>query len=162
MTDQRFLALAALLALATGSSALAAAPVVDRVESAVFETSGDHQAITRRGATCIAQVVKPGVVNAPTILNTDPEGGVVVANNAFEYVDRFIIPTTEQARTTLTFEAKDGRFRVVHSSIERFFKPGGWGPVGSGALVPTTSLSARLAEISNGIAECVKRPVSDF
>ena len=115
------------------------AKYLNRVESAVFETTGDHQSVAKHGATCIAQIIKPGVVNAPTIISSDFDSGVIVANNNFKFVWHGFLGTAieDTGRTTLTFEAKDGRGRSVQTSREQFITcPGqyaalnqGWTPV---------------------------------
>lgn len=158
------------LALAVGSSALAADDTADssqylnRIESVVFEATGDHQAIAKRGATCIAQIAKPGLVNAPIIVSSDFDAGVIVANNNFKFsIHGFLgVALEETGRTTLTLQAKDGRFRIVHTSIEQFIEyPGssipsqGWSPVYTAA--PNASdFKTTVDEISQKIADCVK------
>jgi hypothetical protein len=100
---------------------------LNRVESPVFEVVGDHQAITKHAATCIAQIIKPGLVSAPTIVSQDNDAGVIVANNSLKYSHGLLQPTV---RTTLTFQAKDGRFKILHTNIEQFLDQYGWNRVG--------------------------------
>jgi hypothetical protein len=132
-----------------------AAEYLDRVESPVFTKAGTHQQLTSAGKTCIAQIVKPGLVNAPVIVSADPDSGVVVAINAFEYAYGFLLPVEYQARTTLTFQAKDGRFRIVNTSIEAFFDNQGWRPIGTWSGSGGDAAKTVIDAISTSIAKCV-------
>jgi hypothetical protein len=105
------------------ATAAYATEYLTEVDSEVFTTTGTQSEITERAATCIAQTVKPGNVSTPLIISKDAAAGVIVANNGFSYSQSLM---NWQIRTTLTFEAKDGRFRVRHTNIERFID--GWGP----------------------------------
>lgn len=130
---------------------------LNRVESPVFETTGTHQEITKRATTCIAQIVKPGFTTAPTITSSDPEAGMVVANNAFVYSYGALgIPMPNKARTTLTFQAKDGRFRIVHTSIEQFSDGSGWQPIGTWRFSGGDAAKEAIEAISQSLATCVK------
>jgi hypothetical protein len=127
---------------------------LNRVESIVFETVGNHQEITKRASTCIAQIVKPGLVNAPTIISSDVEAGVIVANNSFKF-SRGLLETT--ARTTLTFQAKDGRFRIIHTSIEQLLDAQqGWIGIGTWTFSGGDAAKEAIEAISQSLATCVK------
>lgn len=126
---------------------------LDRVESPVFETVGTHQEITKRAITCIAQIVKPGLVNAPTIVSSDIKSGVIVANNSFKF-SYGLLETT--ARTTLTFQAKDGRFRIVHASIEQLSDARGWIGIGTWRFSGGDAAKEAIEAISQSLATCVK------
>ena len=127
---------------------------LDRVESSVFETVGDHQSITKRAMICIAQIVKPGFVNAPTIVSSDIETGTIVANNSFRYSYGLLSPT---ARTTMTFQAKDGRFRIIHTGIEQFLDAQtGWTPIGTWTFSGGDSAREAIESISAALAKCVQ------
>ena len=102
---------------------------LQRVESPVYEAEGDHQAITKRALVCVAQTVRPGLTDAPTVTSSDLDAGVIVANNAFEVTSGLL---RVRARTTLTVQAKDGRFRIVHTNIEQYLDASyGWTKVGT-------------------------------
>jgi hypothetical protein len=145
-------------AIAVASSpAHAAAKYLDSVESPVFQTSGDHQAISKRALTCIAQIIKPGFIDAPTVKSSDLDAGIIVANNGFDYSDNF---SKTPVRTTLTFEARDGRFKITHSDIEQFIDPkfgfsSGWMRVGAWAGSGSKRIEQRAQEISAKLADCV-------
>ena len=127
---------------------------INRVESPVFETSGDHQAITRRALTCVAQIVSPGTVDAPAVRSSDVEAGIIVATNSFRYVYGALRPT---GRTTLTFEARDGRFRIVHSNIEQSQDGGqGWLPIGTWRFSGGDAARAAIEAINMRLAQCVQ------
>lgn len=132
-----------------------AAEYLETVESPVFTKPGTHQQIAAAGRTCIAQIVKPGMVNAPVIVSADMDSGIVVANNAFEFSHGFLLPAPYRARTTLTFQAKDGRFRITNTSIEAFFDAQGWRPVGLWSGAGADKAKAAIDGISASIAKCV-------
>jgi hypothetical protein len=146
----------------TACVAEAEATYLDRVESPVFEATGDHQAITKRAITCITQVVKPGFTTAPTITSSDPEAGTVVANNAFVYYYGPLLPVEFRARTTLTFQAKDGRFRIVHTNIEKFNDTKGlsigWERIGTWRFSGGEEAKQAIDAISQSVATCVMAP----
>jgi len=78
-------------------------PFLERLESPVYETEGDHQSITKRAIICINQTIKPGFTATPTILSSDLESGTIVANNQFVYAFGFGNMMVYTARTILTF-----------------------------------------------------------
>lgn len=82
---------------------------------------GEHQAITRRALTCIAQLLTPGVVDAPSVRSSDIEAGTIVATNSFHYT--YGLLQVGSGHTTLTFEARDGPFRVTHTNISNCWTP---------------------------------------
>ena len=134
-------------------NAAAAPQYLERVESPVYETEGDHQAISRRALTCIAQIVRPGLTDAPTVLSSDLDAGVIVANNAFKVTTGLF---DADARTTLTFEAKDGRFRITHTNVEQFLDAHyGWTAVPTARLSLGDKVQAGAQLISEHIAACV-------
>lgn len=153
------LALAACSPAYAGSGPDDPSRYLQRVESPVYEADGDHQAITRRALVCIAQVVRPGLTNAPTVTSSDVEGGLIVANNAFEFTSGLM---KSEARTTLTFQAKDGRFRITHTNIEQYLDASyGWTKVGTWKFSGGEKVQAAAQAISDRIADCVKTKPAD-
>lgn len=135
----------ALLTFAGPAAAWAPMPPLE----AVFEAPGmKAREMSGKGSACIAQTLKPGLANAPTITSSDLEGGRIVANNYYQGEDGV------RMRSTLTFEAKDGRFRITHSDVEAFIQK--WSQVGAvdGRGPPATI--TELTAISERIADCVR------
>lgn len=156
------------LALALCASAAGADVPVDvgTVVSPVYDAPGSQAEIARRGQTCMAQILKPGTVDATVIRSADLAGGVIVGQNAFEYVEKSLgMKLASRARSTVTLEAKDGRFRVTHSDVETFMQYGGarWVPAkvwrDKGDADP---LKAALAKISDELAACVREKPADW
>lgn len=87
-----------------------AAEYVDSIQSPVLEAAGDKAALTRRAATCLAQ----NGGGAGQAIQTDTDGGTTVAPMLFPYRDAGI---PWSVRSTLTVEAKDGRFRMTHTNL---------------------------------------------
>lgn len=84
-------------------------------------------------------------------MSRDLDRGVVVARNALSYPDGFLL--VWQMRSRVTFEAREGRFRITHENIERLNEQaGGWTPVGkwrgSGWQKAEAALQAQSAEIA--------------
>ena len=147
---------AMVIALAAPSSVFAETKYLERIESPVYETAGDHQAITKRGIICVTQILRPGIINAPTITSSDVDIGLIVSNNAFT-ISNFLY--SENVRTTLTFEAKDGRFRITHGNIEYFQDIKGitadWKRPWIGKGSNAAKIEATAQSISENIAKCV-------
>lgn len=71
------------------------------------------------------------------------------------------------ARSRMTVQAKDGRFRIVHSQIEQFVEfTHGWGPIymhaGGGAKQAKAALDARSAAVADCITKKVEQPGGDW
>lgn len=141
------------LAMLLSASATYAAEYLTNVDSEVFTTTGTQSEITERAATCIAQTVKPGTVSTPLIISKNADTGIIVANDGFSYTHSFI---KWDIRTTLTFEAKDARFRVRHTNIERFVDE--WQRVGKWSGSSWKSVEAAIQSVSSSVAQCVQRP----
>ena len=109
-------AVSALMILLT-STAATAAEYLTQVTSEVYQTPGAPREIATKAQTCIAQHLKPGMVNAPQIVSSDLDNGLIVARSALEYPDGLL---SWQVRSTFTFEAREGRFRIVQTNLERF------------------------------------------
>ena len=126
------------------------------VQSDVIEATGTAAEIASRGQACMSQILAGGTVSADIILSSDTERGVIVARNAQEYSEGFMGLLVWQMRSRMTLEAREGRFRVTHSQIERFNdQAGGWGPIGkwntSGWQRAEAELRSTLATIANCI-----------
>lgn len=116
----------------------------------------DHQTIIQRATSCAARQFKPGAAAADVIVNSDPESGIVVARNAFEY--RGVLGFSEVGRSTFTLEARDGRFRMTHSDVEWLATRHWISGVGS------DDMRDQLERSFDDMADCVQKgPVSsDF
>jgi hypothetical protein len=111
-----------------------------------------------RARTCIAQLLTSGTTDADIIISSDPDAGIVVARNALKYGS---LPEWE-IRSRFTFEAREGRFRITQTNLERFNDmAGGWGPIGK-----WTGSQWKRAENAFGIAalavaQCVQQAKRD-
>lgn len=160
MARPAFLSLLVVAMIAGPAFADTAIPIGD-VTSDVFQTSGDQAAIARRGETCMARVLKPGVITAATIISADYDGGRIVGRNAFGYVEKgWVGVIDQQGRSVVTFEAKPGRFRISHTDIEIWFQigngPGEWrGAKAWSKKVDTDPERLALIDITARLAACV-------
>lgn len=131
--------------------------------SQVYEATADRHEIVRRAYICLSQTLKAGISGTPPVISQDPDAGVLVANNAFTFSWGFV-PMKISARSTITLEAKDGRFRITHTNIEQFDERLGWHPVWTGTETTEKSVAAAVGRVSEEVANCVRveRSNSDF
>ena len=65
------------------------------------------------------------------------------------------LPTWE-IRSTFTFEAREGRFRITQTNLERFYDTGsGWGPIGKWWGSSWKSAEKTFTSASVAVAACV-------
>jgi hypothetical protein len=141
-----------LVVVTTLASPVAAADYLTEITSQVYQTSGTPKEIATRAQTCIAQNLRPGTVNAPQIVNSDLENGVIVAQSAV----RFGSLPEWQARSRFTFEARDGRFRISQTGMEMFNDmAGGWQPIGKWTGSPWKKAEAAFTASAEAVAQCV-------
>lgn len=142
----------------------ARAEILATVESPVYEAPGAPPELARKAVVCIGRIIKPGFTTAPTIVAQDIEGGVVVANVAFEFQDRALVILTYPGRAKLTFEGRPGRFRMVSSEIEKFVEGAGfgWSSVVRPKKAAKAGAEAVLLKISDDVAACVKQASADW
>lgn len=144
----------------TSATSAAAAEYLTNVTSEVFQAAGTHDEIARRGQSCIAENIHAG--DGPVILSSDISAGIVTARNALEYgsLPRWKI------RSTFTFEAKDGRFRIVQTNIERFNDGAlggpGWYGVGKWWGSESGRVEKELAATATAVAQCVISKKNDW
>lgn len=150
-----------LAALTIGLSVDANAANIDEVDSQVYTATGTRQQILARAAVCVAQVMRPGIPNAPLILSRDNTAGVLVIDNYTHFSARLV---TWALHTTMTLEAKNGRFRIVHTGIEQTADPQGpmsahpsWVPVSKGFPNPWKHAQQAIEDVSTRLANCVTR-----
>ncbi|HEY3694059.1 hypothetical protein [Phenylobacterium sp.] len=142
----------------------AAASNALRIESRVYEAEGEPSGLARRAVVCIGQIVKPGLITAPTIVATDIAGGTVVANSSFHFDDLHFFSTPYTVRSTMTFEAKSGRFRIVHTDtavLDESALDLGWAPAYQNVKL-YGAIEGRLQSLSGQVAACVKAVPADW
>jgi len=136
--------------------ALIAPDYLTEVQSETYQTQGTAAEITARADRCIAQQLGSGAAGGELIISKDMDGGTIVARNALSYRDGLL---TWQMRSRVTFEAREGRFRIGHTAIERFNdQSGGWSPVGKWRGSAWQKAESALVNVTVGIAECVMAP----
>lgn len=150
-----------------------AAEYLETVQSTVFETGGEHTTLTRRAAICLVQ--NAGVPGQS--VQSDPDSGIVVGAALFPY-SQGGIPWS--VRSTLTVEAKDGRFRLTHTALTQkqggpavpsgwsIFNgsvdqrsEGGWMKVGKWRFSGSEKVEAAAQALSQKIASCIQAPHTD-
>lgn len=143
---------AAFFAIVALASPAAAAEYLTAVESQVYQTPGTPKEIATRASTCIAQNLRSGTVNAPQMVSSDLDNGVIVAQNAL----RFGSLPEWQIRSRFTFEAREGRFRISQTGLEMFNDmAGGWGGIGKWWGSPWKKAEATFAASADAVARCV-------
>lgn len=150
-----------LAGLLCAASVQAAVPVY-AAESPVYEAAGSARDLARKGQGCIAQLVRPALTTIPTLVSADVESGVIVANNALHYEEASIVPLPYTVRSTLTFEAREGRFRIRHTDIGVLAEKAprlGWSPAMRGKS-GFSRAERELGALNERIAACVMRDVA--
>ena len=148
MAALRFTSLIVLALL--GSPALGA-DYLNEVTSQVYQMAGTPREIASRATTCIAQNLRSGTTDAPLILSSDLDNGLIVAQNAL----RFDAKANEwQIRSRFTFEAREGRFRITQTDLE-MFSPimSRWGRFVKGGIA--NNAEATFAASADAVAQCV-------
>jgi hypothetical protein len=164
MRMNMLMGVASLLAFAMPASG---AQYLETIPSDVFQAAGDHAALARRSALCLAQA--SGVPGQT--LQADAEAGVVVGPALFSY-STIGIPWS--VKSIVTIETKDGRFRITHSSLaQKQGGPavrqwtimgsgtdqrgeGGWGPVGTWRFSGGEKVEKAAQALSQRIADCIQ------
>lgn len=96
------------------------------VVSPVVEMPGTAEEIAAKGRACISQRLAAGTTTSDLILSDD--GTTIVARSVWKYSERFV---PWEIRSRFVFEAREGRFRITQTSLERFNEyGGGWGAIG--------------------------------
>jgi hypothetical protein len=142
----------ALIALGLLASPAAAAEYLTEVTSQVYQAPGTPKEIATRAQTCIAQNLRPVTVNAPQIVTSNLDNGIIVAQSALEYGS---FPVWK-IRSRFTFEARDGRFRISQTGLEQFNEmAGGWAGIGKWWGSPWKKAEAAFAASADAVARCV-------
>jgi hypothetical protein len=144
--------LAAIIGLAALASPAAAAEYLTEVTSQVYQKPGTPKELATRAQTCIAQNLRPGTINAPQIVSSDLDNGIIVAQSALEYGS---FPVWK-IRSRFTFEARDGRFRISQTGLEQFNEmAGGWAGIGKWWGSPWKKAEAAFTASADAVAQCV-------
>lgn len=142
----------AVIAIGCSSEAVAA-EYLTSLTSDVFQAQGTPKAIATRASTCISQHLAPGTVNAQLIISSDLDNGTIVARSALTYPDGLL---KWQVRSVFTFEARENRFRIEQTNLERFNDmSGGWSPIGKWTGSGWKKAEDAFAASANAVAQCV-------
>jgi hypothetical protein len=135
-----------------GAAPALAAEYLTVVTSEVYQAVGAPKELATRASTCISQHLAPGTTDSQLIISSDLDGGVIVARSALEYgsLPRWKI------RSRFTLEAREGRFRIEQTNIERFNDmAGGWGPIGKWSGSQWKKADETFAASASVVARCV-------
>ena len=148
--------LLALIAAASSTPALAR-EYLTSATSEVFQAQGTPRELASRANICMSQHLAAGLVNAPLVVSSDMDRGVIVAKSALEYPDGLV---TWKVRSTFTFEARDGRFRIVQTNLQRFDDTFGMGWTGIGKWTGSGWKKAEAAfqRSATVVANCIAMP----
>jgi hypothetical protein len=124
----------------------------------VYTATGSADDLAGRGAKCIATTLSSGQQGGQVILSSDRASETIVANNALEYQDGML---KWRMRARMLFEAKDGRFRIQQTNIQRDYgAPTGWDVVGKWPMSGWQKAAAALQTTSDDVALCVQKTSS--
>lgn len=131
------------------------------VVSPVHQVDATPAELARRAEVCMSQTLAASADAGSVIVSSDPERGVVVGSNALEYRDGML---PWRMRSRVTFEGREGRFRITHTAIQRFneqsfgaqvLSADAWQPVGKWRGSGWQKAEQALQGISTQIADCV-------
>ena len=147
--------LLALIAISCPAPAFAA-EYLTVVTSQVYQTTGTPKEIATKANTCISQILTSRTTDDPLIISADLDGGTIVARNSMEYgsVMRWKI------RSRFTFEARDGRFRIEQTNLERWTSNmltgnEAWGPIGKWSGSKWQEVQGKFEASAAAVAACV-------
>lgn len=123
------------------------------VSSEVFQTPGTPRELATRAITCISQHLAPGTVDAQVVISSDLDRGIVVARSAVEYPD-FLMQW--KIRSVFTLEAREGRFRIEQTNLERFNNR--WDRIGKWTGSGWKKAEAAFTGSASVVARCVMSP----
>lgn len=141
---------ALLLAMFLLPLAAGAAEYFSEYESSVYTIEGSAAELVERGAGCLAR-------QNGEITNKDVAGGTVIALINLKYATTFLL---ERLQVTASLLAKQGRFKVRYSNIQRLTSSG-YMPVGKWFGSPWKEARDQLDGLSAAIAECMKKPTQE-
>ena len=119
--------------------------------SEVYQSPGTPRALATKAQTCISQLLRPGTTDAQLIINSDLDGGLIVARNAISYPDGLM---QWQVRSTFTFEAREGRFRILQTNLERFNNS--WAGIGKWTGSGWKKAEQAYGVSATKVADCVR------
>lgn len=129
------------------------------VTSEVYQTQGTPREIATRGSTCISQHLAPGTTDSQLIISSDLDNGTVVARSVLEFDNDSLGLLVAKGRSTFTFEAREGRFRIEQTNLERFFDgSSGWHPIGKWFGSNWERAQDAFAKSADEVAQCVLSP----
>jgi hypothetical protein len=139
-----------ILALISCSTPVLAAEYLTSVTSQVYQATGAPKELAQRANTCISQHLAPGTTDSLLIISSDLDNGVVVARNAIRYPDGLM---QWEVRSVFTFEAREGRFRIEQTNLERFNDR--WSGIGKWAGSGWKKAEAAFVTSADAVAQCV-------
>ena len=144
--------LLAVVAASSVAGPAAPAEYVGDLQSEVFAVAGVTQAdIMSRGRTCMAERLASGVQGGELVISDGP--AAVVARHVLAYRAGLV---EWRVRSRVTFEAREGRFRITLTGVERFHDAGGWGPIGKWAGSGSAGAERALRGVIDELAACVR------
>lgn len=138
-----------------------AAKTLDEVVGEPVTIEGMSAAqIADRAMQCL-QAASSNVADKVTSLRDGDTAYAIVMTGASKMMVQFIV------RSRMSVQAKDGRFRIVHSNVEQFREmTNDWGPIytyaGAGAKQAQSALEARSSAVAGCITKTVEQPGGDW
>lgn len=178
-----------MLALAPFAAAVSA-EALGPLQSAVYERAGTQREIATAARACALKILRNDafqirdssrvgfmspagatdgdsstIPGGEVVTTFDADGGLVVAQSR---ITRSTLFGKESVQSTVTIEAKDGRFRITHSSIGSasadtgYAANRGYGPVLVQAMSPHEKVRAALEGVTEKLAACIRdAPAAD-
>ena len=141
---------------ATARGLLDPYPTVGDIVFDPVSAMGDAKSLAKRGEACMAQILRSGRADIPVILSSDPDGGRVVARSMFSPMTRYL------GRSTVVFEARDGRFRISFTQNEMLDTIVGKWVAAFRQPNKGDDFTRVATDISNTVSSCVTDTKSDW
>lgn len=120
----------------------------------VVERPGTAAEIASTARRCVAEHLGSGRAGGELIISDSDN--IIVSRSALSYRDGL---ASWQVRSRFTVEARDGRFRVTQSGLERLNDAaGGWGPIGKWWGSGWQKAEQAFNDSAQAVEACIARP----
>jgi hypothetical protein len=148
--------LAILFTACVSTAAIADEEYLTTVTSEVYQTKGTPRELATRSNICISQHLAPGSTDSQLIISSDLDNGTIVARSVIQFDNDSLGLLVAKGRSVFTFEAREGRFRIEQTNLERFLDgASGWKPIGKWFGSNWERAQEAFAKSADEVAQCV-------
>lgn len=126
------------------------AEYLEQVETGVYQATGTAKEIFAKGKACVGQIVQS---EKELFVTENIEGGTFTVSPKVPYRAKAI---AHVVKGSMTFFAKDGKFKMRYQNLEYAIADGGYGRIGKWWRSGWKDAQKALLDLSDKVAECVK------